>query len=80
METAVYVSGALDKKCEGKFWKVEYKIPFKSIKLPVSGDTWRMNLYRIDSPRKNLQELYAWNPTHKRDFHQPWLFGSLLFE
>jgi hypothetical protein len=83
METKVYINGELGKQ-GAKGWSVEYAIPFSSITgsdnlLPVPGEEWRINLYRIDSPEKGKQEFYAWSPTGAVDFHRGWKFGVLKF-
>jgi hypothetical protein len=47
--------------------------------LPQPGDSWRLNLYRIDLPRGAAQqELSAWSPTGS-SFHVPDKFGKIVF-
>jgi hypothetical protein len=84
MTTKVHIEGELGIPGKGKYWSVEYAIPFCELfgapnPVPVPGDQWRMNLYRIDSPEKGEPGYYAWNPTGKIDFHRPWKFGILRF-
>ncbi len=83
LETQVYINGELDKP-GAKGWSVEYAIPFSSILgadnlVPVSGEEWRINFFRIDSPVKGHLEFYAWSPTGANDFHRFWKFGTLKF-
>jgi hypothetical protein len=81
--TRVQVRGVLGEKgAEG--WSAELAIPFASIPgadglVPRPGDTWRFNLYRIDSPTPTQLEFYAWSPTGANDYHRPWRFGCLVF-
>lgn len=65
-------------------WSAEYAIPFLSLiggdhLVPEPGDTWLLNLYRIDSEKENDLDLYAWGTIGKLDFHFPWAFGTLRF-
>ncbi len=70
-------------------WVVECAIPFDSIAFsaptmqfpPVSGDQWRLNLYRYnyDYDYTVGDELSGWNPTDSRGFHAPNLFGNVTF-
>ncbi|HEX6158918.1 MAG TPA: carbohydrate-binding family 9-like protein [Thermoanaerobaculia bacterium] len=57
------------------------RVPFRSLgRVPLAGDTWRANFYRIDRhPRGD--EYSAWQPTMKQpaDFHVPAAFGTLRF-
>ena len=67
-----------------KSWTVEYEIPFTAIigsdnLVPLPGEEWRINFYRIDSPIKGKLEFYAWSPTGANDFHRFWKFGYLKF-
>lgn len=83
METKVYIDGELGNP-GAKSWSVEYAIPFSSIigsdnLVPVMGEEWRINFYRIDSPVKGQLEFYSWSPTGANDFHRFWKFGFLKF-
>ena len=83
--TKVNVEGELGIPGKGRFWCVEYAIPFNEFYgaphiIPSPGDQWRMNLYRIDSPQKGSSRYYAWSPTSRIEFHLPWRFGMLKFE
>ena len=85
MATKVFVDGAVDKPGGAKSWSAEYAIPLAALSgaphvPPLKGDTWRMNLYRIDAPAAGPSRYDAWSPTGKIDFHRPWRFGILKFE
>lgn len=82
--TMVHIQGELGVR-GARGYSVEYAIPFSSLVgadnlEPQPGDTWRINLYRIDSPQPRQLEYYAWSPTGANDFHRPWCFGTLVFE
>ncbi len=82
--TKVHVEGALGTP-GAKGWSAEFAIPFTSLVgadrlVPRPGDEWRMNLFRIDSPRKDQMEFYSWSATGANDFHRPWCFGTLRFQ
>ena len=86
-KSAVKVVGTLDNRQDtDRYWDAEIAIPFSRIgsppgHTPVSGDSWRINLYRIDlSPNEELQ---AWSPTLTSgmpNFHVPGRFGILTFK
>jgi hypothetical protein len=83
--TQTHIEGEADKPGKAKGWTAEYAIPFSECLgaphlPPISGDRWRVNLYRIDSVKKGEQTLYAWNPTGYLKFHIPWRYGILHFE
>lgn len=86
MRTGVFVEGELDEPSGVSGWTVEYAIPFEILyglpnRPPQPGDTWRVNLYRIDTPEPGgKREHYAWSPTGRSAFHVPWRFGYLRFE
>ena len=84
VHTAVSVEGKIDVPGKGQGWTAEYAIPFKEIYgatnvPPRPGDVWRVNFYRIDSPKKGQREHYAWSKTERAAFHLPWRFGYLKF-
>jgi hypothetical protein len=84
--TAVRVDGTLDIRDDvDKGWTAEWAIPFTSMPTapnipPKDGDTWRMNLYRID--RTPEPEFSSWRPTLREppDFHVPTCFGTIIFK
>ena len=85
LRTATHVEGKLNVQGKGKRWTAEYAIPFTELfgapnVPPKTGDTWRVNFYRIDSPQKGKQEYYAWSKTERPAFHLPWRFGYLKFK
>lgn len=59
-------------------------IPFAALdrEPPRAGETWRVNLYRIDRSAAHGDEYSAWSPTERTppDFHVPAKFGTLRFE
>jgi hypothetical protein len=83
--TVVKVDGTLDNRRDvDRGWTVEWAIPFKSIPgapntPPKDGDTWRMNLYRID--RTPDEEFSCWSPTLEvpPNYHVPSRFGAIIF-
>ena len=85
LRTAVHVSGELSRKGGATGWTAEYAIPHAAMigaphAPPQSGDIWRANFYRIDSPQAEQREHYAWSQTGRAAFHLPWRFGFLHFE
>lgn len=63
-------------------WIAEFFIPFALLKPlqnvpPESGDTWRMNMYRVDYD--NEYTSWTWRPV-KTNFHDYKSFGSIRFE
>jgi hypothetical protein len=84
LRTKVAIQGAPDRPGAATGWSAEYAIPFTALygaphQPPRPGDTWRINFYRIDTPRPGQQELYAWSPVMRGSFHLPWRFGYLRF-
>jgi hypothetical protein len=81
----VQVDGTLDNRGDlDKGWTVEWAIPFASLTgapntPPKDGDTWRINLYRID--RTPTPEFGCWSPTLEvpPNFHVPTRFGIIVF-
>lgn len=60
------------------------RIPFATmgVPMPLSGEVWGANLFRIDRHPRLGDEFMAWQPTMKdpADFHVTAAFGSLRFE
>ncbi|NOZ61247.1 MAG: hypothetical protein GXO74_06160 [Calditrichaeota bacterium] len=84
LKTATHIIGEKNKRGGAKGWIAEYAIPFDKIYgapnvPPKAGDSWRVNFYRIDSPKKDQREHYAWSKTERAAFHLPWKFGILKF-
>ena len=86
MKTAVRVRGSIgNRKDKDKGWTVEMAIPLQDFLTapncpPKNGDTWRVNLYRVDDTQGEV-EFQAWSPTNteKPSFHVPQRFGVLRF-
>ena len=81
--TRVHIDGELGVP-GARGWSVEYALPFLSLigndhLIPEPGDTWLLNLYRIDSVKQNELDFYAWATVGKNDFHRPEHFGTLHF-
>jgi len=82
LEWAVKVDGTVDGEPGDKSWTCEIKFPFADAVTapnipPQPGDSWGMNLYRIDN--KPQKAGLAWSPIMKGDFHTPSMFGTLVF-
>lgn len=83
LQTAVHIDGQLGIP-GATGWSVEYALPFHSLigndhLIPEPGDTWRLNLYRIDSRARHELDFSAWATVGKNDFHLPEYFGTLCF-
>ena len=79
---AVRVGGTVDGKGGDREWTCELALPLEDVATaprlpPRAGDRWRMNLYRMEA--RPVAALLAWSPTRKDDFHQPGMFGWLVF-
>lgn len=84
LEIKVNVQGQIDVPGAAHGWTAEYAIPLAEMigapnYPPQVNDVWWINFYRIDAPKPEQQEFYAWNPTGKIDFHRPWNFGRIRF-
>jgi len=82
LEWAVSVDGTIDGNPGDKEWHCEIKFPLADAVTapnlpPEPGDTWGMNLYRIE--KKPERAGLAWSPIMKGDFHTPSMFGTLVF-
>ena len=82
---AASVQGTTDVQDGASGWSAEYAIPYDFLygaphRPPQSGDRWRVNFYRIDSPTAGERHHYAWSPTGRSAFHLPWRFGVIIFE
>ncbi len=67
-----------------RFAETIVRIPFASLgaKMPVPGETWRANFFRIDRSATAGDEFSAWMPTMRTpaDFHLVAAFGEIVFE
>ncbi len=84
LRTAVHLEGNLNQPGQARSWSAEFAIPFRALRgaphvPPKSGDEWRCNFHRIDTPPNAKSELYAWSTTELPTFHLPWRFGVLRF-
>jgi hypothetical protein len=70
------VAATIDR--EAKTWYGVMRIPYTAIDTSgaASGNTLRINLYRIEGPSPR-RLLLAWQPTHQANFHVPESFGEL---
>ncbi|MCD6352028.1 MAG: carbohydrate-binding family 9-like protein, partial [Armatimonadetes bacterium] len=86
-QTAVKVTGTVGNRGDKDTrWVCEMAIPLADLAPPDArprpGDTWRVNLYRIDrpnkaDPKKDVQ-FSAWSAVQK-GYHEPRHFGLLTF-
>jgi hypothetical protein len=65
-------------------WSVEVALPFEAFYTaphvpPHLGETWRMNLYRIERSEPSGPELTAWSRTFTYNYHNAAAFGVLQF-
>jgi hypothetical protein len=89
LKAAVKVDGTLNKReDQDKSWTVEMALPLADangldkpgVKVPPAvGDMWRMNMYRMDSPKDKGQLAAAWSPPLVGDFHKLDRFGEIVF-
>jgi hypothetical protein len=81
LQWAVHVDGTVDGKPGDKEWTCEIALPLEDVATaphnpPLAGDRWRVNLYRIE--KRPAAASLAWSATG-RDFHQPAMFGEIVF-
>jgi hypothetical protein len=89
MKVKVSVDGTLNKRDDkDKSWTVEMALPLADangldkpgVKVPPAvGDVWRMNMYRLDSPKDKPQIAAGWSPPMVGDFHKLDRFGEIVF-
>ena len=81
LRTAVRVDGVLNGGPVSRGWDVEIAIPMRQLAPhppPAPGVEWRFNAYRIDRSARG-DELQAFSPIGRPDFHVPDRFGLLEF-
>lgn len=88
-KAGVKVDGTLKRGDQDKGWTVELAIPLADangllasggVKVPPKlGDTWRVNMYRLDKPQGKDQVAAAWSPPMTGDFHVLSRFGQIVF-
>jgi hypothetical protein len=89
LKVAVKVDGTINKReDEDKGWTVEMALPLADangldkpgVKVPPTvGDTWKINMFRLDAPKGKSQSAVAWSPPMVGDFHKLDRFGQLVF-
>ena len=89
MKAAVKVEGTLNKREDkDKGWTVEIAIPWADTKgkgeyeltlPPAVGQTFKINMFRLDMPQKQPQRAAAWSAPLVGDFHKLDRFGTLIF-
>ena len=89
MNVKVHVDGTLNKRDDkDKGWIVEMAIPLEDVRgldkdaaklPPVAGDSWRINMFRMDVPAGKSQQASGWSPPMVGDFHALDKFGDLVF-
>jgi len=82
LRSAVRVDGVLNGGPVSRGWEVELAVPIRQLAPrvpPAPGIEWRFNAYRVDrSPGGD--ELQAFSPIGRPDFHVPARFGLLAFD
>jgi hypothetical protein len=88
-KVAVKVDGTLNKRDDqDKGWTVEMAIPLADVNglntagvkvPPALGDTWRLNMYRMDKNKGKEQSAAGWSPPLTGDFHVLNRFGQIVF-
>jgi hypothetical protein len=87
-ETALQLDGTLNQPDDvDRGWSAEWRIPFDQIRglkaPPKPGETWRINLFRLDRVRRNGRvvdnQASAWSSPLSGDFHNIQRFGWLEF-
>lgn len=88
IKAAVKVNGTLNqRKDQDKGWVAEIAIPLADVAgldtaqkpAPKVGDSWRLNMFRMDSPEGKPQVASAWSPPLVGDFHKLDRFGEVVF-
>ena len=89
LKAAVKVDGTLNKRDDkDKGWTVEMALPLadangmekQGVRIPPRvGDMWRINMFRLDSPKGKAQVAVGWSPPLVGDFHKLDRFGELMF-
>jgi hypothetical protein len=89
IKAAVKVDGTVNqRKDQDKGWVAEIAIPLSDVgglgapgvKIPPAlGDTWRLNMFRLDAPEGKAANASAWSPPLVGDFHALDKFGEVVF-
>jgi len=86
LKWAMHAQGTVNDAADSdSCWSVEIAMPMSEMLTaanipPLSGDSWRINLYRIDVPGgdRDKLEYSAWSPVSV-NFHDPDRFGEIVF-
>jgi hypothetical protein len=81
LRTAARVDGVLNGGPVSRGWEVELAIPLRALAPrlePAPGVEWRFNAFRVDRSAHG-DELQAYSPTGRPDFHLPDRFAVLAF-
>jgi hypothetical protein len=87
-KVGVNVIGTLNKRGDqDKGWVAEIAVPIADVgglstppvATPKVGDSWRINLFRMDTPEGKPQSASGWSPPMVGDFHALDKFGDLVF-
>jgi hypothetical protein len=89
VKASVKVDGTLNKRGDKDTgWTVELALPLidayglaaENAKVPpVLGETWRLNMFRMDAPEGKSQQASGWSPPLVSDFHALDRFGEIAF-
>ncbi|MDX2024269.1 MAG: carbohydrate-binding family 9-like protein [Deltaproteobacteria bacterium] len=91
IKAAVKVEGTLNKRDDvDQSWTAEIAIPLAdvgglgkgndAVKVPPAfGDSWRLNMFRLDLNKSGAQEAQGWSPPLVGDFHKLDRFGTVTF-
>jgi hypothetical protein len=91
MKAKVAVNGTLDKRTdEDKGWTAEIAIPLAAVKgkddkmavklPPAPGDTWKLNVVRVDKSKEGKIAASAWAKIGFDDFHAVDRLKTVVFE
>ncbi len=86
LQWAMHAEGTLNDNADtDSCWSVEIALPLTEMTTaanipPLAGDSWRLNLYRVDVPGgdRSKLEYSAWSPV-STNFHDPDRFGEIVF-
>lgn len=91
IKAGVKVQGTVNKRDDAdQSWIAEIAIPLADVNgmakgtevtktPPAFGDTWRINLFRLDLNKSGAQEAQGWSPPLVGDFHKLDRFGTIAF-
>lgn len=90
MKSAVVVHGSNDDRSDlDRGWDVEVAIPLASVKgddpsmkvniPPALGDSWRINVVRVETSKEGTLGAASWNPIPIQDFHALHRMFTIVF-